>query len=121
MEKDGIPYTGFLYAGPDDRRARASPKTLEFNCRMGDPETQPIMMRLKSDLFDVMMAATSGTLDQVELRMGPPHRAGRGDGGRAATRSTRARATRITRPAAAEAPDAVVFHAGTVAQGRRAS
>jgi phosphoribosylamine--glycine ligase len=44
------------------------PKTLEFNCRMGDPETQPIMMRLKSDLFDVMMAATSGGLDQVELQ-----------------------------------------------------
>jgi phosphoribosylamine--glycine ligase len=40
----------------DDRRRRASPSTLEFNCRMGDPETQPIMMRLKSDLFDVLMA-----------------------------------------------------------------
>ncbi len=47
--------------------AAGKPKTLEFNCRMGDPETQPIMMRLKTDLYDVMMAATSGTLDQVEL------------------------------------------------------
>ena len=66
MEKDGIPYTGFLYAGlMIDARGR--PKTLEFNCRMGDPETQPIMMRLKSDLFDVLMAATSGGLDQVVL------------------------------------------------------
>ncbi len=66
MEKDGIPYTGFLYAGlmisPDGHV-----KTLEFNCRMGDPETQPIMMRLKTDLVDVLLAATNGTLDQVEL------------------------------------------------------
>jgi phosphoribosylamine--glycine ligase len=49
MEKDGIPYTGFLYAGLMID-AQGHPKTLEFNCRMGDPETQPIMMRLKSDL-----------------------------------------------------------------------
>ena len=66
MEQDGIPYTGFLYAGlmisPD-----GSVKTLEFNCRMGDPETQPIMMRLKSDLVDVLMAATEGKLDTIEL------------------------------------------------------
>ncbi|MDQ3059903.1 MAG: phosphoribosylamine--glycine ligase [Pseudomonadota bacterium] len=66
MEKDGIPFTGFLYAGLMID-AQGKPKTLEFNCRMGDPETQPIMMRLKTDLFDVMMAATSGTLDQIEL------------------------------------------------------
>ncbi len=66
MEKDGIPFTGFLYAGlMIDAQGKC--KTLEFNCRMGDPETQPIMLRLKSDLFDVMMAATSGKLDQVEL------------------------------------------------------
>ena len=66
MEKDGIPYTGFLYAGlMIDAQGR--PKTLEFNCRMGDPETQPIMMRLKTDLFDVLMAATSGGLDQIEM------------------------------------------------------
>ena len=66
MDKDGIPYTGFLYAGlMIDAQGR--PKTLEFNCRMGDPETQPIMMRLKSDLFDVLMAATSEGLDQLEL------------------------------------------------------
>src|SRR5574343_1723786 len=67
MAKDGIPYTGFLYAG-----LMISPtgevKTLEFNCRMGDPETQPILMRLKSDLVDVMLAATEGKLDQVELQ-----------------------------------------------------
>ena len=57
MEKDGIPYTGFLYAGLMID-AKGHPKTLEFNCRMGDPETQPIMMRLKSDLFDLLWAAT---------------------------------------------------------------
>ena len=45
-----------------------NPRTVEFNTRMGDPETQPIMMRLKSDLFDVFMAATDGTLDEVELQ-----------------------------------------------------
>ena len=71
MEKDGIPFTGFLYAGlMIDAQGR--PKTLEFNCRMGDPETQPIMMRLKTDLVDVMMAATEpgphGRLDQIELQ-----------------------------------------------------
>ena len=66
MEKDGIVFTGFLYAGlMIDSQGKV--KTLEFNCRMGDPETQPIMMRLKTDLYDVMMAATSGTLDQIEL------------------------------------------------------
>jgi phosphoribosylamine---glycine ligase len=67
MEKDGIRYTGFLYAGlmitPQGKI-----KTLEFNCRMGDPETQPILMRLKSDLVDVLMAATDQKLDTIELQ-----------------------------------------------------
>jgi phosphoribosylamine--glycine ligase len=67
MEKDGIPYTGFLYAGLMID-AKGQPKTLEFNCRMGDPETQPIMMRLKSDLVDVLGAAVDGKLDQTELQ-----------------------------------------------------
>ncbi|QMV73780.1 phosphoribosylamine--glycine ligase [Comamonas piscis] len=67
MEKDGITYTGFLYAGLMIDKA-GHLKTLEFNCRMGDPETQPIMMRLKSDLVDVMQAATDGKLDQIELQ-----------------------------------------------------
>ncbi|MCA6216620.1 phosphoribosylamine--glycine ligase [Ideonella sp. B7] len=66
MAKDGIPFTGFLYAGlMIDAEGR--PKTLEFNTRMGDPETQPIMMRLKSDLVEVLLHATDGTLDTVEL------------------------------------------------------
>ena len=66
MAKDGIVFTGFLYAGLMID-AHGQPRTVEFNCRMGDPETQPIMMRLKSDLFDVLMHATDGTLDKVEL------------------------------------------------------
>ena len=65
MAKDGIVYTGFLYAGLMID-AHGQPRTVEFNCRLGDPETQPIMMRLKSDLFDLLMHATDGTLNQVE-------------------------------------------------------
>ncbi|MCG2583652.1 phosphoribosylamine--glycine ligase [Massilia sp. TS11] len=66
MAKDGIVFTGFLYAGLMID-AQGNPRTLEFNCRMGDPETQPIMSRLKSDLVTVMEHAVNGTLDQVEL------------------------------------------------------
>lgn len=65
MAKDGIPYTGFLYAG-----LMISPngnlKTLEFNCRMGDPETQPIMLRLKSDFVALAEHAANGTLNLAE-------------------------------------------------------
>lgn len=70
MIKDGIPYTGFLYAGlmigngPDATRPI---KVLEFNCRMGDPETQPIMMRVKSDLATAFEHAVNGTLDQAVI------------------------------------------------------
>ncbi|ANH66422.1 phosphoribosylamine--glycine ligase [Mitsuaria sp. 7] len=67
MARDGAPFTGFLYAGLMID-AHGQPRTVEFNTRMGDPETQPIMMRLKSDLFEVLMHATDGTLDQVELQ-----------------------------------------------------
>ena len=66
MAKDGIPYTGFLYAGLMID-AKGNAKTLEFNCRMGDPETQPIMARLKTDLVTVMEHAVDGTLNEVEL------------------------------------------------------
>jgi len=66
MAKDGITFTGFLYAGlMIDNKGKA--KTLEFNCRMGDPETQPIMARLKTDLVDVMEHAVNGTLNAIEL------------------------------------------------------
>ncbi|MFJ3058839.1 phosphoribosylamine--glycine ligase [Herbaspirillum sp. NPDC087042] len=66
MAKDGIPFSGFLYAGLMID-AEGNPKTLEFNCRMGDPETQPIMARLKTDLLTVFEHAVTGTLDKVEL------------------------------------------------------
>jgi phosphoribosylamine--glycine ligase len=70
MAADGIPYTGFLYAGlmvaPD-----GSIKVLEFNCRFGDPETQPIMMRLKSDLPALCLKAVDGRLDQCETEWDP--------------------------------------------------
>lgn len=66
MEKDGIRFTGFLYAGLMIDRD-GNPRTLEFNCRMGDPETQPIMARLKSDFSKVVEQAIAGTLDTVEL------------------------------------------------------
>jgi phosphoribosylamine--glycine ligase len=64
MAKDGTPYSGFLYAGLMIDR-QGNPKTLEFNCRLGDPETQPIMLRLKSDLLALIEHAVDGTLDKA--------------------------------------------------------
>jgi phosphoribosylamine--glycine ligase len=110
MAKDGIPFQGFLYAGlMIDAQGR--PKTIEFNARLGDPETQPIMMRLKTDLLDVLMHATDGTLDQCALQWdrrfalcvvmaahGYPMSPRKGD---------------LVAGVPAEAEDAVVFHAGT--------
>jgi len=110
MEKDGIPFTGFLYAGLMIDAA-GHPKTLEFNCRMGDPETQPIMMRLKSDLFEVFWHATDGTLDQVELQWDRRVALGVVMAAHGYPLSPR-KGDRIT-GIPAEAPDAVVFHAGT--------
>ena len=113
MEKDGIPYTGFLYAGLMIG-ADGQPKTLEFNCRMGDPETQPIMMRLRSDQFDVMMAATSGQLDQVHLDW--DRRTALGVVMAAAGYPMDPRKGDVIRGLPKEANDAMVFHAGTAAR-----
>jgi phosphoribosylamine--glycine ligase len=110
MEKDGIPYTGFLYAGLMIGRD-GQPKTLEFNCRMGDPETQPIMMRLKSDLYEVMMAATSGALDQVELQW--DRRTALGVVVAAAGYPMNPRKGDVITGLPRDTEDAVVFHAGT--------
>jgi phosphoribosylamine--glycine ligase len=67
MRKDGTPFTGFLYAGlMIDAQGR--PRTVEFNARLGDPEAQVLLMRLKSDLFDLLMHATDGTLDRAEVQ-----------------------------------------------------
>jgi len=67
MAQDGVPYAGFLYAGLMIDKS-GNPKTLEFNCRLGDPETQPIILRLKSDLLELVERALDGTLDTVEAR-----------------------------------------------------
>jgi phosphoribosylamine---glycine ligase len=74
MEADGIPFTGFLYAGlmiGEGNAASCPIKVLEFNCRMGDPETQPIMMRIRSDLLSVFEHAVNGTLDQATIDWDP--------------------------------------------------
>jgi phosphoribosylamine---glycine ligase len=121
MAKDGIPFTGFLYAGLMID-AQGHPRTVEFNCRMGDPETQPIMMRFKSDLFDVLMHATDGTLDQVTLDWdrrvalgvvlaahGYPLTPRKGDA-----------ITGLPQGAdSVDGADAVVFHAGTALKGQQ--
>jgi phosphoribosylamine--glycine ligase len=113
MRADGTPFTGFLYAGlMIDAQGRA--KTLEFNTRMGDPETQAILMRLKTDLVDVMIQATSGALDAAPMEWdrhvalgvvmaapGYPEAPRKGDP--------------VTGLPAAQ-DDALVFHAGTVRQ-----
>ena len=66
MAQDGVPYVGFLYAGLMIDKA-GNPKALEFNCRLGDPETQPILLRLKSDLLELVERALAGDLDDVEV------------------------------------------------------
>ncbi len=113
MEKDGIPYTGFLYAGLmiDEK---GQPTTLEFNCRMGDPETQPIMMRLKSDLVDVMLAATSEKLDTVELEW--DRRVALGVVMAAAGYPANPRKGDVITGLPKDELEAMVFHAGTTAK-----
>ena len=110
MEKDGIPYTGFLYAGlMIDKDGH--PKTLEFNCRMGDPETQPILMRLKSDLVELLVAAVEARLEQVELQWDRRTALGVVVAAHGYPEAPRKGDTITGLPA--EADDAVVFHAGT--------
>jgi len=110
MTKDGIPFTGFLYAGLmiDDK---GNPKTLEFNCRMGDPETQPIMARLKTDLLTVMEHAVNGTLDTVGLEW--DRRTAVGVVMAAAGYPDAPVKGAVIDGIPAETPEAVTFHAGT--------
>ncbi|MAF02189.1 phosphoribosylamine--glycine ligase [Herbaspirillum sp.] len=116
MAKDGIPFSGFLYAGLMID-AEGNPKTLEFNCRMGDPETQPIMARLKTDLLTVFEHAVTGTLDKIELEWdrrtalgvvmaahGYPEEPRKGD---------------LITDIPAETADCVTFHAGTTLNGEK--
>jgi phosphoribosylamine---glycine ligase len=117
MAQDSVPYTGFLYAGLMIDQA-GNPKTLEFNCRLGDPETQPIMLRLKSDLLDLLEHALAGTLAQAEAQWdrrcalgvvlaahGYPEAPRKGD-----------RIDGLPRPS----EDCRVFHAGTRLEGKSA-
>jgi len=113
MAEDGIPFTGFLYAGLMID-AQGQPRTVEFNARMGDPETQPIMLRLKTDLFDVLMHATGGTLDEVELDW--DRRVALGVVMAAHGYPMAPRKGDVVTGLPAEAADAVVFHAGTAMQ-----
>ena len=115
MAQEGTPYVGFLYAGLMIDKA-GNPKTLEFNCRLGDPETQPIILRLKSDLLNLIERASDATLDQVEPQWdrraalgvvvaaaGYPDEPRKGDA-----------ITGLPKPAA----DCRVFHAGTRLEGK---
>ncbi|SHG40458.1 phosphoribosylamine--glycine ligase [Massilia sp. CF038] len=110
MAKDGIVFTGFLYAGLMIDSA-GNPRTLEFNCRMGDPETQPIMARLKSDLVAVMEHAVNGTLDAVELEW--DRRTAVGVVMAAAGYPDDPRKGDVIDGIPAETPECVTFHAGT--------
>jgi phosphoribosylamine--glycine ligase len=116
MAKDGIPYTGFLYAGLMID-AKGNPKTLEFNCRMGDPETQPIMARLKTDLVTVMEHAVNGTLDAVALEW--DRRTALGVVVAAAGYPDAPRKGDVITGIPEETPDCVTFHAGTTANGKQ--
>ncbi len=116
MAKDGITFTGFLYAGLmiDDQ---GNPKTLEFNCRMGDPETQPIMARLKTDLVGVMEHAVNGTLDTIELEW--DRRTALGVVLAAADYPDAPRKGDVITGITAETEDSVTFHAGTILNGKQ--
>jgi len=114
MTKDGIPFTGFLYAGLMID-AKGNPKTLEFNCRMGDPETQPIMARLKTDLVGVMEHAVNGTLDEVELEW--DRRTALGVVMAAAGYPDAPRKGDVITGIPEETADCVTFHAGTTMVG----
>ena len=120
MAQDGIPYSGFLYAGlMIDAQGR--PKTLEFNCRMGDPETQPIMMRLKSDLFELLWAATDPqgpqALQQFDLQW--DRRAALGVVMAAAGYPFNPRKGDVITGLPVDQDSSMVFHAGTTLSGEQ--
>ncbi len=113
MEKEGITYTGFLYAGlMIDEQGHA--KVLEFNCRMGDPETQPIMLRLKSDFAAIVEHAIDGTLDKVEAEW--DRRTALGVVMAAANYPDTPRKGDVITGLPKKLEDAHVFHAGTTTQ-----
>jgi phosphoribosylamine--glycine ligase len=111
MAKDGMPFTGFLYAGLMID-AQGQPSTVEFNARLGDPEAQPILMRLKSDLLELLLHATDGTLDQVQLQW--DRRVALGVVVAAAGYPMNPRKGDAITGLPPPAEDLMVFHAGTV-------
>jgi phosphoribosylamine--glycine ligase len=115
MAQDGMPYLGFLYAGLMIDQA-GNPKTLEFNCRLGDPETQPIMLRLKSDLTEMVEHALEGTLDRVEPEW--DRRCALGVVVAAAGYPDEPRKGDAVSGLPKAAPDCKVFHAGTRLEGK---
>jgi phosphoribosylamine--glycine ligase len=110
MAADGIPYTGFLYAGLMIGKD-GSVKTVEFNCRMGDPETQPIMMRLKSNFLTLLEHAVAGKLDQIDAEW--DRRIALGVVLAAANYPDTPRKGDVISGLPEETEDAHVFHAGT--------
>lgn len=112
MAKDGVPYSGFLYAGLMIGEDGAI-KVLEFNCRMGDPETQPIMFRLKSDFVDLLEAAVDGNLDKIEADW--DRRVALGVVLAAANYPDSPRKGDLIQGLSKATDDAHVFHAGTTA------
>jgi phosphoribosylamine---glycine ligase len=115
MAQDGTPYVGFLYAGLMIDKS-GNPKTLEFNCRLGDPETQPIILRLKSDLLELIERALEGALDQVEAQW--DRRAALGVVVAAAGYPDEPRKGDPISGLPKPAPDCRVFHAGTRLEGK---
>ena len=114
MAAEGLPYTGFLYAGLMID-GEGSPRVVEFNCRLGDPETQPILMRLKSDLADLVEAAIAGTLDQSKAEWDPRFALGVVLAAAGYPDSPR-KGDPITGLPTHALADAHVFHAGTAEQ-----
>ena len=117
MASDGIEYTGFLYAGVmigDGPDATRPLKVLEFNCRMGDPETQPIMMRIRNDFSEVVQHAIAGTLDQASIDWDPRTALGVVMASHNYPGTPRTGDTITHIPDAT--PECVTFHAGTLLQ-----
>lgn len=112
MKEEGFPYTGFLYAGlmidP-----QGQPRVVEFNCRLGDPETQPIMLRLKSDLADLVEAALEGRLDKIEAEWDQRFALGVVMAAHGYPEAPRKGDVITGLPDDQESPDSHVFHAGT--------
>ncbi|OBS09655.1 phosphoribosylamine--glycine ligase [Acidihalobacter prosperus] len=117
MANEGMPYTGFLYAGVMID-AEGTPKVLEFNCRFGDPETQPIMLRLRSELHTLVEAALDGRLDQVRADWDP--RVALGVVLAAHGYPEAYREGEDLGPLPADGADRKLFHAGTRLDGERA-